>query len=700
MAKRNRGFRRGPRGGYSPAERASLPSGAFLKPETRSWPVSDLQHAKIALQYMSRGFGNRSEYGMLLQRLFERYPPDRYPELAEMYERLQDKIQAKAGRRMARANPQARENWVNFAIQAGLAILPSVVAGFKKLSAKKLAQYERLVASNDIEGQLAFIRKHAWINPGVRAVLANDDAAEWLRVNLNEALAQGAGEAALAAAGTAADVGAAVATAKAGGASGDALKDVAAQTALQAATNPHRSPGLYMLYTPWGALPVAHRGFEEVHWAEEEPDGFNAYGRVIYRINWPRTAQYLLRAWQRNLGSPEDVLFYGVRQDGKQIELSLDDMKRLASMDVAGARKDIQSRNNPRTRQYTASHHTTVFHIEPHGGYREGLEDAKDWGKAFTERGFSSGYDVERSEDRSGPYHKKTVKLRLRDIPIMRVMDRGGNQQVIEQTIQKHVGTLLGSYTESRQESAGGPAVRPNGKSRKKKPGVSRRSVVHQQHIQKTPKAGPYGSKKGKKGYTRKRKHVVRENRSRRNRGVSGAQWQMASKYWPAGYDGLNPDTNRKIIGKWLSNAPSAWKSEFSSGMSERVATGQGGSRAMNVDNALKILGITAGGNISGDTARGRNKVPDSVRFDAMKGLALSWTHDYGGWNFIGVARAIQLAVMLGVPNETMNRMANFFGRNQKWKKARQFGDDSDPSRGYMAWLNWGGVAAEKWLAR
>ena len=191
---------------------------------------------------------------------------------------------------------------------------------------------------------------------------------------------------------------------------------------------------------------------------------------------------------------------------------------------------------------------------------------------------------------------------------------------------------------------------------------------------------------------------MVRKS-AKANRGVSGVQWQMASKYWPAGYDGLDPEINRKIIGKWLSNAPSAWKSEFSSGMSERVATGQGGSRAMNVDNALKILGITAGGNISGDTARGRNKVPDSVRFDAMKGLALSWTHDYGGWNFIGVARAIQLAIMPGVPNETMNRMANFFGRNQKWKKARQFGDDNDPSRGYMAWLNWGGVAAEKWLA-
>ena len=517
MAKRNRGFRRGPRGGYSPAERASLPSSAFLKPETRSWPVSDLQHAKIALQYMSRGFGNRSEYGMLLQRLFERYPPDRFPELAEMYERLQDKIQAKASGRRARANPQARENWVNFAIQAGLAILPSVVAGFKKLSAKKLAQYENLVASNDVEGQLAFIRKHAWINPGLRAVLANDDAAEWLRVNLNEALAQGAGEAALAAAGTAADVGAAVATAKAGGARGDALKAVAAQTALQAAANPRQRPGLYMLYS------IPHHGLQEFHEVVAERHG-NIYGQTILKINWPETAKYVLGAFHNV--RPSDPIFYGVRQDGKQIELSLDDMERLASMDAAGARKDIQSRNNPRTRQYTASHHTTVFHIEPHGGYREGLEDAKDWGKVFTEKGFSSGFEVERSEDRSGPYRKKTVKLRLRDIPIKRVMDRGGNQQVIEQTIQKHVGTLLGSYTESRQESAGGPAVRPNGKSQKKKQGVSRRSVVHQQHIQKTPKAGPYGSKKGKKGYTRKRKHPVRENRSMR--GFERIAQQMA----------------------------------------------------------------------------------------------------------------------------------------------------------------------------
>jgi hypothetical protein len=324
-------------------------------------------------------------------------------------------------------------------------------------------------------------------------------------------LAQGAGEAALAAAGTAADVGAAVATAKAGGASGDALKAVAAQTALQAATNPHRSPGLYMLYS------IPRHGLQEFHEVVAERHK-NIYGQTILKINWPETAKYVLRAFHSV--RPSDPIFYGVRQDGKQIELSLSDMERLASMDVAGARKDIQSRNNPRTRKYT------IFHIEPHGGYREGLEDAKDWGKRFVEEGLSSGFHVERSEDISGPYRKKTVKLKIYGIPITRVMNTGSNHQVIEQTIQKHIGTLLGSYTESRQESAGGPAVRPNGKSRKKKQGVSRRSVVHQQHIQKTPKAGPYGSKKGKKGYTRKRKHPVRENRSMR--GFEHIAQQMA----------------------------------------------------------------------------------------------------------------------------------------------------------------------------
>lgn len=70
-------------GGYTAAERDALPSSDFLKPETRGWPVSDYRHAEIALQYMAWGRGNRSEYPKLLRRLFELYPPSKYPQLLE-----------------------------------------------------------------------------------------------------------------------------------------------------------------------------------------------------------------------------------------------------------------------------------------------------------------------------------------------------------------------------------------------------------------------------------------------------------------------------------------------------------------------------------------------------------------------------------------------------------------------------------------
>lgn len=119
-AKRNRGgFRRGSRGGYSERERESLPSSAFLKPSTRSWPVSDRKHAKIALQYMMRGFGKPSEYPKLVRRLAEHYPPEDAANRSiwTMYRKNIEAIEVKAGkkmpspkslRRMAAANPKRR----------------------------------------------------------------------------------------------------------------------------------------------------------------------------------------------------------------------------------------------------------------------------------------------------------------------------------------------------------------------------------------------------------------------------------------------------------------------------------------------------------------------------------------------------------------------------------------------------------------
>lgn len=151
----------------------------------------------------------------------------------------------------------------------------------------------------------------------------------------------------------------------------------------------------------------------------------------------------------------------------------------------------------------------------------------------------------------------------------------------------------------------------------------------------------------------------------------------------------------RHEVEAMLINPPPEWVYQFTSGARKAGIRGP-----LSLQNALKILGITAGGNRSNDTAYGFNEVPDEVREAALHGLRLSYQHNYGGWDFIGIARAIQLVVMPSVPDETLRRMSNYFSRHQKDKRGKNFGNESRPSRGYMAWLNWGGDPGWFWSSR
>ena len=65
---------RGSRGGFSQAERASLPRRGFVFPKRRSWPLHDEAHGEIAIQYMKRGFGRRSDYPRVAAAVGQRYP--------------------------------------------------------------------------------------------------------------------------------------------------------------------------------------------------------------------------------------------------------------------------------------------------------------------------------------------------------------------------------------------------------------------------------------------------------------------------------------------------------------------------------------------------------------------------------------------------------------------------------------------------
>ena len=104
--------------------------------------------------------------------------------------------------------------------------------------------------------------------------------------------------------------------------------------------------------------------------------------------------------------------------------------------------------------------------------------------------------------------------------------------------------------------------------------------------------------------------------------------------------------------------------------------------------------------------------VPASVRKAAAKGLALREKFGRGGLSIqeaskqgigSGVARARDL-IKGRVSFETIKRMRSYFARHAvdakaKGDKSRGFwGDDSNPSAGYVANLLWGGAAGERWV--
>jgi hypothetical protein len=156
---------------------------------------------------------------------------------------------------------------------------------------------------------------------------------------------------------------------------------------------------------------------------------------------------------------------------------------------------------------------------------------------------------------------------------------------------------------------------------------------------------------------------------------------------------------NYAEIHEMLKKMPADWRRQYNSG--RRKLADAGGPVLPNSpkpEHVAQLIGITAGGNLSKDRLEGPNAVPEEVREAAMKGLRLSHAHNYGAWDFIGIARAVELATVPSVSNETKKRMKNYFTRHLKDKSSGRFGNELDPSRGYMAWLNWGGDAGFNWV--
>ncbi len=90
---------------------------------------------------------------------------------------------------------------------------------------------------------------------------------------------------------------------------------------------------------------------------------------------------------------------------------------------------------------------------------------------------------------------------------------------------------------------------------------------------------------------------------------------------------------------------------------------------------------------------------PETVARQAALGLELRRKFGRGGTQ-VGVARARDLKNRKELSAATIKRMHSFFARHEVDKKAANFGNKTDPSRGYIAWLLWGGDAGRAWAER
>jgi hypothetical protein len=88
---------------------------------------------------------------------------------------------------------------------------------------------------------------------------------------------------------------------------------------------------------------------------------------------------------------------------------------------------------------------------------------------------------------------------------------------------------------------------------------------------------------------------------------------------------------------------------------------------------------------------------PEPVSAAARKGLELRQKFHRGG-TMVGVARARDLKNRKPLSDDVMKRMASYFARHNVDKRAKNFGNDEDPSAGYVAWLLWGGDAGKTWV--
>lgn len=87
---------------------------------------------------------------------------------------------------------------------------------------------------------------------------------------------------------------------------------------------------------------------------------------------------------------------------------------------------------------------------------------------------------------------------------------------------------------------------------------------------------------------------------------------------------------------------------------------------------------------------------PQEVIKASKKGLALREKFGRGSTH-IGISLAKEIVQGSDLDPKTIMRMASYFARHAVDKNAKNFGNDENLSKGYIAWLLWGGDAGQKW---
>lgn len=92
-------------------------------------------------------------------------------------------------------------------------------------------------------------------------------------------------------------------------------------------------------------------------------------------------------------------------------------------------------------------------------------------------------------------------------------------------------------------------------------------------------------------------------------------------------------------------------------------------------------------------------EIPRAVQENARRGLRLREAHGFGGTE-VGEHMAGQLAAGGTLSADEVRRVAQYFPRHAHDNLQETGEDGGKPSRGYIAWLLWGGDEGRAWSER